>query len=303
MSILVGATTRVVVQGLTGTEGTFHARRMIEYGTEVVGRRDPGQGRHAPLDRPVFDTVAEAVRSDRRQRFGHLRSRPFAAADAILEAAAAGLELVVCITEGIPALDMIKVKAVLPRHVGPPCRTEHARDHFAGGRSKVGIMPGAIHRPGPVGVVSRSGTLTYEAVHQLTRLGLGQSTAVGIGGDPIVGLSFIDLLRLFEEDAGTEAVVLIGEIGGSAEEEAADTHPEGLFQAGRGLHRRGDRPGRAASGTRRGHHVRWPGHGRPQDRSPRIGGRPRGPQPGPDRGSRGRGPVRQDLRPACPRRP
>lgn len=220
MSILVGATTRVVVQGLTGTEGTSHARRMIEYGTDVRAGVTPGKGGTRHMDRPVFDTVAEAVRSE-----GVNASVVFvparAAAGAILEAAAAGLELVVCITEGIPALDMVKVRSVLrgtsARLVGPNTPGIIS----PGGRAKLGIMPGAIHRPGPVGVVSRSGTLTYEAVHQLTRLGLGQSTAVGIGGDPIVGLSFIDLLRLFEEDAGTEAVVLIGEIGGSAEEEAA----------------------------------------------------------------------------------
>jgi succinyl-CoA synthetase alpha subunit len=220
MSILVDGTTRVVVQGLTGAEGTFHAARMIEYGTDVRAGVTPGKGGTRHLDRPVFDTVAEAVRAegvDASVVFVPAR----AAAGAVMEAAAAGIGLIACITEGIPALDMVRVKAFLGdkpvRLIGPNTPGLISPS----GRAKLGIMPAAIHKPGPVGVISRSGTLTYEAVQQLTRLGLGQSTAVGIGGDPIIGLSFVDLLRLFEADPGTEAVVLIGEIGGSAEEEAA----------------------------------------------------------------------------------
>lgn len=220
MSILAGASTRVVIQGMTGSEGTFHAIRMIEYGTDVRAGVTPGRGGARHLDRPVYDTVAEAVR-----REGVNASVIFvparAAAAAIREAAEAGLGLVVCITEGVPALDMVRVKDFLRdrpvRLVGPNTPgVISPRD-----RAKLGIMPGAIHEPGPIGVVSRSGTLTYEAVQQLTRLGLGQSTAVGIGGDPLPGLSFVDVLRLFEADQGTEAVVLIGEIGGAAEEDAA----------------------------------------------------------------------------------
>ncbi len=219
MSILAGASTRIVIQGLTGAEGTFHARQMIEYGADVRAGVTPGKGGARHLDRPVYDTVAEAVRREGVNASVIFVPAP-AAADAVMEAAAAGVGLVVCITEGIPVLDMVRVKAFLretpARLIGP-----NTPGIISPGRTKLGIMPGAIHKPGPVGVVSRSGTLTYEAVQQLSRLGLGQSTAVGIGGDPIVGLSFVDLLRLFEEDPGTEAVVLIGEIGGSAEEEAA----------------------------------------------------------------------------------
>lgn len=219
MSILAGAATRVVVQGLTGAEGTFHAQRMIEYGTAVAAGVTPGKGGSRHLGLPVYDTVAEAVRNegvDASVIFVPAR----AAAGAIMEAAAAGVTLIVCISEGIPALDMVRVKAFLgatpARLIGP-----NTPGLISPGLTKLGIMPGPIHRPGPVGVISRSGTLTYEAVHQLSLLGLGQSTAVGIGGDPIVGLSFVDLLKMFEEDPGTGAVLLIGEIGGSAEEEAA----------------------------------------------------------------------------------
>jgi succinyl-CoA synthetase alpha subunit len=219
MSILVGAGSRVVVQGMTGREGTFHARGMIEYGTDVRAGVTPGKGGARHLDRPVFDTVADAVRNEGVDVSIIFVPAP-AAADAIMEAAEAGVGLVVCITEGIPALDMVRVKAFLrerpARLIGP-----NSPGLISPGRTKVGIMPGSIHRPGPVGVVSRSGTLTYEAVNQLTLAGLGQSTALGIGGDPIVGLSFVDALTLFEADPETKAVVLIGEIGGTAEEEAA----------------------------------------------------------------------------------
>ena len=219
MSILVDASTRVVVQGLTGAEGTFHAERMIEYGTRVVAGVTPGKGGSAHLGRPVFDTVAEAVRKE-----GADASVVFVpaarAAGAVVEAADAGLRLIVCVTEGIPVHSVIRVREALGRTrarlVGP-----NTPGVISPGRAKLGIMPGPIHRPGPVGVVSRSGTLTYEAVDQLTRLGLGQSTAVGIGGDPVVGLDFVDVLKLFAADPETAAVVLIGEIGGAAEEAAA----------------------------------------------------------------------------------
>jgi succinyl-CoA synthetase alpha subunit len=219
MSVLVDAATRVVIQGMTGSEGTFHAQRMIEYGTGVRAGVTPGKGGARHLGLPVFDTVAEAVRGE-----GVDASVIFvpaaAAADAIMEAAEAGIGLIVCITEGIPTLDMVRVKAFLretkSRLIGP-----NTPGVISPGRTKLGIMPGPIHKPGPIGVISRSGTLTYEAVDQLSRLGLGQSTALGIGGDPIVGLSFADLLEMFEKDGQTEAVVLIGEIGGSAEERAA----------------------------------------------------------------------------------
>jgi len=219
VSILVDASTRVVVQGLTGAEGTFHAARMLEYGTRVVAGVTPGKGGSIHLGLPVFDTVAEAVRME-----GADASVMFVpagrAAGAVVEAAEAGLRLVVCVTEGIPVHSVIRMREALARTrallIGP-----NTPGVISPGRAKLGIMPGPIHRPGPVGVVSRSGTLTYEAVDQLTRLGLGQSTAVGIGGDPVVGLSFVDVLKLFAADPETEAVVLIGEIGGAAEEEAA----------------------------------------------------------------------------------
>jgi succinyl-CoA synthetase alpha subunit len=220
MSILIDARTRVVVLGMTGAEGTFHTRRMIEDGTRVVAGMTPGRGGTRHLGLPVFNTAAEAVRSEGADAAA-IFVPPAAAADAIMEAADAGIGLVVCITEGIPTLDMIKAKAFLSgrptRLIGP-----NTPGIISPGKSKIGIMPGPIHKPGPIGIISRSGTLTYEAVQQVTRQGLGQSTAVGIGGDPIVGLKFLDLLRLFKEDAETEAVVLIGEIGGTAEEEAAD---------------------------------------------------------------------------------
>lgn len=221
MSILVDASTRVVVQGLTGREGTFHARSMIEYGTDVRAGVTPGKGGTRHLGLPVFDSVAEAVRGEGVDA-SVIFVPALAAAGAVMEAAAAGIGLIVCITEGIPALDMVRVKAFLrdtpARLIGP-----NTPGVISPGLAKLGIMPGAIHKPGPVGVISRSGTLTYEAVHQLTRFGLGQSTAIGIGGDPIVGLAFADLLDMFAQDPGTEAVVLIGEIGGAAEEEAART--------------------------------------------------------------------------------
>ncbi len=219
MSILVDRHTRLVVQGFTGKEGTFHAGQMIEFGTQVVGGVTPGKGGTRHLERPVFNTVHEAVEHEAANT-SVIFVPPAFAADAILEAAEAGIKVIVCITEGIPAADMISVVAYLKqtgvRLIGPNCPGV-----LTPGQSKVGIMPAMIFSEGPIGVVSRSGTLTYEAVDQLTRQGLGQSTAVGIGGDPIIGTGFVDALELFQADPATEAVVLIGEIGGTAEEEAA----------------------------------------------------------------------------------
>jgi len=220
VSVLVGAGTRLLVQGMTGSEGSFHTGQMIEAGTKVVAGVTPGKGGREHLGVPVFDTVAAAVRETGADAAAIFVPARFAA-DAILESVDAVVPLVVCITEGIPVLDMLKVKAALDasgetRLIGPNCP-----GIITPGSCKIGIMPAEIHREGPVGVVSRSGTLTYEAVDQLTRRGLGQSTCIGIGGDPIIGSPFTSLLPLYENDPGTEAVVLIGEIGGTAEEEAA----------------------------------------------------------------------------------
>jgi succinyl-CoA synthetase alpha subunit len=217
--ILVDKRTRVVVQGITGREGAFHAARCKDYGTTVVGGVTPGKGGTTHEGFPVWNTVAEAVATE-GATCALIFVPPAAAADAIMEAAAAGVPLVVCITEGIPVADMVRAKEFLSRTtsrlVGPNCP-----GLITPGQAKVGIMPGHIHRAGHVGVVSRSGTLTYEVVHQLTTRGIGQSTCVGIGGDPVTGTSFVDVLRLFHDDPETHAIMLIGEIGGSAEEEAA----------------------------------------------------------------------------------
>ena len=220
MSILANNDTRLVVQGITGSEGSFHTRQMVEYGTNIVAGVTPGKGGDDLNGIPVFDTVADAVKEKEANASVIFVPPPFAA-DAIMESADAGVELIICITEGIPTLDMVKVHEYLKdrnsRLVGPNCP-----GLITPGEVKIGIMPGFIATEGKVGVISRSGTLTYEAVDQLTKLGLGQSTCLGIGGDPIIGSSFKDLLILFEADEDTNAVVMIGEIGGTAEEEAAE---------------------------------------------------------------------------------
>jgi succinyl-CoA synthetase alpha subunit len=219
MSVLVSKATRVVTQGITGATGQLHTRACREYGTQMVAGVTPGRGGTDFEGIPIFDTVSEAVKKTGADA-SVIYVPPGGAADAILEAADAGVKLVVCITEGVPVLDMVKVKRFLEgrpvRLIGPNCP-----GIITPGECKIGIMPGYIHKPGRIGVVSRSGTLTYEAVHQLTRLGIGQSTCIGIGGDPIVGTGFVDALRLFNDDPGTDAIIMIGEIGGTAEEEAA----------------------------------------------------------------------------------
>jgi len=219
MSVLVGKETRLIVQGFTGSEGTFHAEQMIEYGTNIVGGVTPGKGGQKHLGKPVFNTVADAVAQENANT-SIIFVPPAFAADAITEAAISGIRVIICITEGIPIQDMVKAKKVCDNHgatlVGPNCPGV-----ITPGEAKVGIMPAMIFTPGSVGLVSRSGTLTYEAVDQLTKAGLGQSTAIGIGGDPVIGTTHTDAVTLFNNDPDTDAIVLIGEIGGSAEEEAA----------------------------------------------------------------------------------
>jgi succinyl-CoA synthetase alpha subunit len=220
MSILVNSDTKVICQGITGSHGAFHTKQMVAYGTKMVGGVTPGKGGTDVDGVPVYDTVEEAVKKTGANASVIYVPAPFAA-DAIVEAVDSDLDLVICITEGVPVIDMLKVKRYLEgkktRLVGPNCPGVITPDEC-----KIGIMPGYIHKKGNIGVVSRSGTLTYEAVHQLTTLGIGQSTCVGIGGDPINGSNFVDILRLFEDDSETEAVIMIGEIGGTAEEDAAE---------------------------------------------------------------------------------
>ncbi len=237
MSILADEKTKMICQGITGKAGAFHTLRCLEYGTKVVGGVTPGKGGEEVEGIPVFDTVSEA-RETTGADATMIFVPPAFAADAILEAADAGIKLIVCITEGIPVLDMVKVKRIIEntdvRLIGPNCPGV-----ISPGKCKIGIMPGYIHKPGAVGVISRSGTLTYEAIHQLSERDIGQSTCIGMGGDPILGMNFIDYLKLFNEDPDTDAIVLIGEIGGTAEEEAAEfikgevKKPVAAFIAGR----------------------------------------------------------------------
>ncbi len=278
MSVLVNKDTRLVVQGITGGEGTFHTSQILEYGTNVVAGVTPGKGGvlYSGNEKdsfcrpvPVFDTVKEAVEKAEANASVIFVPAPFAA-DAIMEAADAGLKVIICITEGIPVNDMMKAYAFVREKgavlVGPNCPGV-----ITPGEAKVGIMPGFIHKKGTIGVVSRSGTLTYEAVHQLTQVGLGQSTCIGIGGDPIIGTRFIDAVKMFAKDDETEGLIMIGEIGGSAEEEAAEYIKKVFQETGRRIHRRTYRSSRKEDGPCRSYRLRRQGYGGREDQGP--GGR------------------------------
>ncbi len=278
MAILLDKSTRLIVQGLTGKEGTFHAKQAAAYGTQVVGGVTPGKGGTTHEGWPVFNTVADAVKDTGANTSVIFVPAAFAA-DAVMEAADAGLRLVVCITEGIPTLDMMRTFTYLrekpTRVVGPNCPGA-----ISPGKAKAGIIPGHICREGRIGIVSKSGTLTYEAIHQLSQLGMGQSSCIGIGGDPLIGTSFVDVLKLFQDDPETDAVVMIGEIGGTAEEEAAQYIQKSFKKPVVGLHRGSDGASRAPHGACRGDHRRRQGHREREDGGSDGGRRHGGEEPG-----------------------